>query len=164
MTHNVCLSSEMLSFTSFTTAYHRKTRPERRYRVLTVTLCIGNTGRLHFPMNYQAFRIITQQAFIVRHWFKRSRIPEQIRNRTVPIIVRNRLNFLSIDEEHHLLEIPNTERDEWTNGVDTGRFTPSLKASFPVYGVVSCTIMQIKLSSCNVDSFINGCLGEQITP
>ena len=82
----------------------------------------------------------------------------------VPIIVRNRLNFLSINEEHRLLEIPNTERDEWTNGVDTGRFTLPLKASFPVYGVVSCAIMQIKPSSCNVDSFINGCLGEQITP
>ena len=147
-----------------TSTMYRKTRPERWYHVLTVTLRIRNTRRLRFPMNYQAFRIITQQAFIVRHWFKRSRIPEQIRNWTVPIIVRNGLNFLSINKEHRLLEIPNTERDEWTNGVDTGRFTPSLKASFPVYEVVSCTIMQIKLSSCNVDSFINGCLGEQITP
>ena len=55
---------------------HRKTRLERWYRVLTITLCIGNTGRLCFPRLYQAFRVVTQQAFIVRHWFKRSRIPE----------------------------------------------------------------------------------------
>ena len=39
---------------------HRKTRLERWYRVLTITLCIGNTGRLCFPRLYQAFRVVTQ--------------------------------------------------------------------------------------------------------
>ena len=38
---------------------HRKTRLERWYRVLTITLCIGNTGRLCFPRLYQAFRVVT---------------------------------------------------------------------------------------------------------
>ena len=30
----------------------RKTKPERRYRVLIVTLRIGNSGRLHFSINF----------------------------------------------------------------------------------------------------------------
>ena len=68
-----------------------------------------------FYCHLHTFWIITLQAFIVRHWhwFKCMCIPEQIRNRTVPIIVRNGLNFLSNDEEHGLLGIPTTEWDGW---------------------------------------------------
>ena len=92
---------------------HRKTRPEIRYQT---------------PF-FNDIQDGNSTSFIVRHWFKRSRIPEQIRNRTIPTHVRNGLNYLSNNKEHGLLGGPTTEWDgrniQWLS-------TLYFKASFPV--------------------------------
>ena len=49
-------------------------------------------------MNVPMFSIITQEVFIVRHWFKHSHIPNKIRHRTISRRVGNGLNSLSYDE------------------------------------------------------------------
>ena len=80
-------------------------------------------------MNFLTFWIIKRQACIVHYWFKRQRVPEKIRNRTVPKTVGNGLNLFSNDEEHGLPGTPTTGE---TYGVNTWISMPYFMASFPV--------------------------------
>ena len=82
---------------------HRKTKAEMQYHRSYHFTPLWEWKKLRFSLSFSG--ILDHNsilAFIVRHWFKCCRIPGQIRNRTVSIIVQNGLNFLSNDEEHGL--------------------------------------------------------------
>ena len=57
-----------------------------------------HSKKVRISMNAPMFSIITQEVFIVRHWFKHSHIPKKIRNQTISRRVGNGLNSLSYDE------------------------------------------------------------------
>ena len=91
--------------------YYNITQENRAWNVVPSHLLFYSVvGMMETPFFTIISNILDHNStmFAVRHWFKRRRITEQIRNRTVPIIVRNRLNFLSNNEEHGLLGIPAT--------------------------------------------------------
>ena len=62
---------------------------------LTILLRIGKSENSVFRVNALTFWIIIPKIFIIYHLFQHSHVPEQIRNWTIPKIVRNGLNILS---------------------------------------------------------------------